>query len=504
MGARVRSWLLFLLVGLALAGLTVVLRADIAPADVFLQAGDLLSREWRFRDALVMYGRAENAAEGGAQRVRATLGVASSAVRVAEFELAYMKAARLVQMLPQDLEVRTVYGQAAWSAGLFAEAEAAFRDVLAARPRDVRALLGTARVLTAHNRLEDALDAALAAAAGDPNDADSASVVASTYKRMRRMDDAAAWYTKYLSLLPLREADKRVWTQGEIQFLRSFGRKAPAQLDPRARGVVHTIPFRLVDDKVMVKGRVNDSEWVEFALDTGAEQTVLSQTTAHRLGVTPLSGTISAGVGEMGLRGLQNGRLESLQIGSLVVTNVPCLIKTPPLAELPNRESESFSPLALGLSVVIDYNRREVLLGDRIAREEHEVQLPLWFTRLATVRGVVNAETSASFIIDTGGQVVSISQDTARTLSVQPYGRRISLLVFGTSGRDRDAYLLPGVSVKFDSLALDNFSVVVLNLRAPSVLLGYRVGGTVGHHFLSKYRVTFDLNRSVLGLSRGR
>jgi predicted aspartyl protease/Flp pilus assembly protein TadD len=500
MGTRVRPWLVILLASLPVLGLT-VLRADIGPADVFLQAADLLTSQWRYRDAMVMYGRAETVAEG-AQRVRASLGVASSAVRLAEFEVAYFKAAQLSQAHPQDLEVRTIFGQAAWSAGLFAEAETAFRDVLARRPRDPRAQLGIARVLMARNRLEDALDAALTAASAVQDDADAPAVVAAAYKRLRRVDDAMTWYGKYLALLPPRESDRRAWTQGELQFLKSFGRKIPAQLDPRGRQVVHAIPFRLVNDKVLLKGRVNDNEWVEFVLDTGAEQTVLSQTTARRLGIAPVSGTISAGVGEVGLRGLQNGRLDSLQIGSLVVNNVPCLIKTPPLADLPSRETESFSPLSLGLSAVIDYKRKELLLGTDIPSEPHEVELPLWFSRLATVRGTVNAERMASFIVDTGGEVVSISQDTARTLSAVPSGRRIPLLVFGTSGWDREAYLLPGVSVKLDSVPLENHSVVVLNLRAPSVLLGYRVGGTVGHQFLSRYRVTFDLKRASLGLTK--
>jgi hypothetical protein len=42
--------------------------------------------------------------------------------------------------------------------------------------------------------------------------------------------------------------------------------------------------------------------------------------------------------------------------------------------------------------------------------------------------------------------------------------------------------------------------VVVLNLNAPSALLGFQLGGIVGHKFLSKYRVAIDLDRSVLRL----
>ena len=43
-------------------------------------------------------------------------------------------------------------------------------------------------------------------------------------------------------------------------------------------------------------------------------------------------------------------------------------------------------------------------------------------------------------------------------------------------------------------------SVVVLNLRAPSVLLGYEVGGIIGYRLLGKYRVEIDLQGSRLRL----
>ena len=78
--------------------------------------------------------------------------------------------------------------------------------------------------------------------------------------------------------------------------------------------------------------------------------------------------------------------------------------------------------------------------------------------------------------------------------------RRIPLKVYGTSGWDRDAFLLPGLDLAFQNIRFSNFPVVVLNLRAPSALLGFQLGGIVGHRFLSKYRVGIDLQRSVLTL----
>ncbi len=501
MRASFRPRVLILTAMLAAAWL-VCARADLTPADIYLQAADSLARDWRYDDAYDLYVQAERVGDGP-QRVRAGIAVAGTAVRLALFELAYHKATALRAAYPSDPRVLSVYGQAAWSAGLFDAADEAFRDVLGAVPNDPRARLGMARVYASRNQLQDALDAALAAVGAAPQEADAYNVVGNIYKRLHRLDQAILWYAKYYSFLPERETDKRNWTMGEIRFLQSFGKRVPADIDARTLATVHTVPVRLVNEKVIVKGRVNQSYTIDFVLDTGAEQTVLSESTAKRLGVHPISNTISAGVGEIGLRGLQNAMLDSLQIGSLVVKNVPCLIKAPALRGLPGGESESFSPLALGLSAVVDYRRREVSIGQSLDTESQDVELPMWFTRLATVRGVVNSERSAPFIVDTGGEVISISAATARALPPQPGTRRIPLLVYGTSGWDRDAYLLPGVTVSFaDALALRDFSAVVLNLHAPSVLLGYQVGGTVGHRFLSKYRVTFDLRRAVLGLSK--
>jgi hypothetical protein len=59
---------------------------------------------------------------------------------------------------------------------------------------------------------------------------------------------------------------------------------------------------------------------------------------------------------------------------------------------------------------------------------------------------------------------------------------------------------LPGVDLAFSTIRYTNFPVVVLNLNAPSALLGFQLGGIVGHKFLSKYRVGIDLEKSVLRL----
>ena len=137
---------------------------------------------------------------------------------------------------------------------------------------------------------------------------------------------------------------------------------------------LHTVDFRLVDDKVIVKARVNGGRLQDFVLDTGSEQTTISRQTASSATVRPITYTLSAGVGEVGLRGLQLGRLDEFEIGTLKLENVPVLIKAPALRGMPKRETESFSPMALGLSMTIDYATQKLTIGKHPAGGARRVQ----------------------------------------------------------------------------------------------------------------------------------
>jgi predicted aspartyl protease len=323
--------------------------------------------------------------------------------------------------------------------------------------------------------------------------------VGSIYERLRRYEEAANAYSSYINLLPNKDRSaKAAWARAEVRFLRAFGTRVPVQIDPGAAGKLHTIPFRIVNEKVIVKARVNRGPPMDFVLDTGSEQTVISRETSARMGIRPITNILSAGVGDLGVRELELTRLDALEVGSLKVYNVPAIIKNPPLVGLPTREMESFSPLALGLSVIIDYDRQQLLMGPELPVEQADVELPLRMHRLAMVPGRVQGG-PASFILDTGGQVISISTDTASGLE-RGEMRNIPLKVYGASGWDRDAFLMPGVDLAFNKIEYNNLSVVVLNLRAPSVLLGFRLGGIVGYKFLSRYRVAINLDKSIVGL----
>jgi Flp pilus assembly protein TadD len=483
-------------------GCSLALQADVGgDADLQLQLGSLLYDETRYQEALVAYTEATKS-DNAPVAVAARKGTVRTALKVAEFNRARQEAEALLKLAGDDAEALTLNADALWSAGLFDEAEREYRAAVERTPGSARARFGLARSLAATSRLEEALDAALTAAAAAPRDGEIHALSGDIYERLHRFAQAANAYRNYINLLPNKDrSDKAAWARAQVQFLESFGDVAPVDIDREDLDMLHTLPFRLQADKIIVQARVNGGRPQDFILDTGSEESVLSRETAQRERIRPVTYTLSAGVGEVGLRGLQLAQLKSLELGTLQVRNLPVLVKNPALRGIPKREGESFSPLSIGMSMRIDYQQRLLTIGRRLPPVKPDVTLPMRINRLAMVRGMLNSNLPAYFVVDTGGEVISISADMASALPASPF-RRIPLRVWGTSGWDREAFLMPGQNLDFDEIEYRNFPLVVLNLRAPSILLGFQLGGIVGHKFLAPFRVTMDMERSELLLER--
>ena len=210
---------------------------------------------------------------------------------------------------------------------------------------------------------------------------------------MHKYEEAAGAYSNYVNLLPNKDhSEKADWSRAEIRFLRSFGQRVPFETDPGTDDQLYTVDFRLVNEKVVVRAKVNDASAQDFVVDTGSENTVITRRrrsgSASRRSPTR-SAPASAAIG---LRGLQLARIDSLELGSLKLRNVPCLIKNPPLRDIPVKETESLSPLALGYSMIIDYKTHKLTFGKHLPEEPKDFELPLRLHRLATVRGTVDGD----------------------------------------------------------------------------------------------------------------
>jgi len=501
--SAIRGLVLLVAAGAAVSALGVRAAGQAAPQDpsAQFQLATELYESARYREALGAYEMVTRADDEGLV-ARARKGKVRSALRIAEFETAWREADLLNDNETADTEARTLLGDALWAIGRFDEADVEYKEALD-EAGSTRARFGLARSLASHSRLDEALDEARKAAAESPQDAEVHALIGLIHERLNQYEQAADAFDKYVTLLPPRTSkeDNQMATlfQSKVRLLRSFKGRVPQEIegDPTR---VHRVPFKLVDKKIVMQGRVNRTP-VEFVLDTGSERTGLSDVTARRAGVGSITSTLTAGVGIPALRRLDMGRAELLEVGALRMRNVPVAIRGAVRNALPRWQRESLSPLSLGLSVGIDYMRREVILARTLPVAEADFVLPMRVNRLPMVRGMLNAMHPAYFVVDTGGELISISAETAGALAMKPV-RRIPLRVFGMSGMDMNAYLLPGVDVDFEEIEYRNVGLAVLNLRAPSVLLGFQVGGIVGHRFLSEYRVSMDMTRSELRLER--
>ena len=66
---------------------------------------------------------------------------------------------------------------------------------------------------------------------------------------------AAQAYSVYATLLPHSEtSEKAAWARAQVDFLESFSGMQPIEISDEDERTVHTVPFRLVNDKVVVAG----------------------------------------------------------------------------------------------------------------------------------------------------------------------------------------------------------------------------------------------------------
>lgn len=471
------------------------------PADTRLRQADALLSSLRYEEALAAYSQVRTS-DDARVRVLAGAGMTRTLLRLGRFEDAEREAIGVVGRDPGVPSAMALHGDALWAAGLFEEAEARYAAALQIDPNDTTALHGRARSLAAQFKLDEALRLALRASRAVPTEQEYLYTVALIHEQRREFQAAADTLASYARLLPPEDETHLLkWARTREEFLRGFGQRSP--LEVVSRGDTYTLPIRIVDNRVMLDGSVNGRTAVGFALDTGTDQTILTPAIARRADVPTTAAVQSAGVGILGLgyRDLQLGRIEQVQIGALRIRQVPAVVKDPALATLPRPEGAAISPLALGFSMVLDYAAQRLTLAKTLPAMTHAVRLPLRVHRLPIVRGTVNDTLPAGFAIDTASDTNALSGRLVRRIEITPGVPLVRARVYGSAGPDPTAFLLPFVRLALaPGVGTGGESIVVVNLNAPSGLLGVNLGGIIGHDFLRRYRVTIDLVRGELGL----
>lgn len=404
---------------------------------------------------------------------------------------------------PQNARALSVLGTTLLFAGRFRDARTVFYKALRIDKRDHLAWAGYGMVDFYENRLGDSLDKLGQAVFIKPREPDYLFALAQVSARAERYRTAADNYSAFLQHSHIEDAERRARIKGLITFLRVLGQTDGLYV---SKGKDQTsVPFELVGNRPVINVKINGSdEPLRFVLDTGSGISVLSEETAKRIGIRPITrGGFARGIGGDGKFEMVYSLLREIEIGDVAVRTVPVYLRKL------HSDSERFDGY-IGLSLIskflttIDYGDRTFSLtkkdfGSVDPNENASLSLPLRLTSSGFLSGEVTLEgleSPLNFIVDTGASVSVISDRVARGDEVSRWADTGRMRVIGSAGVKEDVptFLLP--SVKFGNHTRKDIMAVALDLDLINEASGWEQSGILGGNFLKNYRLTFDFRNS--------
>lgn len=397
-----------------------------------------------------------------------------------------------------------VLGMTMLSAGRFSDAHDLFYSAIVLNKREHLAWAGMGTLDFYENRLLDSYENLNEAAFHGPDEPDYLFALGQISARIEKFKEAATAYRRFLDVSPRSDVDRRERIRGLISFLNVLG-NASALYVPAGRDST-IVDVELVGNRPIIHLRINGKpDLLRFVLDTGSGITVLSESTAKRMGVRSVArGGQARGVGGDGKFDIVYGLLKDVSIGDVRVRTVPVYIRKF------NAEGQSAIDGYIGLAMIskflttIDYGELKFILkkkDDAIASsfDDATIALPLRLTTSGFLSGEVEIEGVSgplNFIVDTGASVSVISNQVASDEAVRQKIRQERLRVIGAAGVTENVPFFDLPRVSFGKHTRSDISAIALDLDVINEAAGFEQSGILGGNFLRNYRLTFDFKNS--------
>jgi len=461
-----------------------------------LRDGDLQTAEEIFRTLVAEDER----------NISPRLGLTSALIKQKRWSEAFEQASIVLKQKKSSAEAHAFLGNISLNLGDFRNAIAHYRTSLQIEENGL-AIGGLATIDLYENRLSDSIRGFQRAIQLERNEPDFYFHLAQVAAKLERYGESAEAYSKYLTVIPANDVNRRTRIEGLISFLHYL--KGQKKLY-RAEGAPSTeVPLDVTGNLPTFNVRLNDSnETFRFVLDTGSGMTVISDQVAARLKIKVAAhGGRANAVG--GQFEIVYGLLSSIDIGDLKIANVPVYIR--PFPERADKIDGYIGlPAIARFITTLDYVGKRFGLA-RLGRpnedleesQNSEFQIPIRSTSGGFLSGeatIGNMEVPLSFIIDTGSSVSVLSKDLESFEQVRMFKNGIMLRVVGAAGIEEHVTtrVLPLLSL--GSCGRQNVLAAVLDLDPVSESAGFRQTGIIGGNFLSQFRVVFDLSRSIVRL----
>lgn len=416
---------------------------------------------------------------------------------------AYKLVFPIAEAEPKNAHAFAVLGVVLLNAGRFGDARPILLNALKMDRRDDLAWAAFGMLDFYENKIDESLVYLQEAVYHEPDEPDYWFALAQVSARAEKYSDAAEAYDRFLAVARSTDVERRARIKGLIEFLRYIGQREGLYSN---NGKDKTsIGFDLVGNRPIIKLRINGgSEPLRFVIDTGSGITVISDTTAKRFKVRPIThGGFAKGIGGDGRFEIVYGFLQSIQVGDISLRNIPVYIRK-------FHDDQQDIDGYIGLSMIskflatIDYGNNTFALqrrnnDERLPAEDPSLSLPLRLTSSGFLSGEVLLEgiqAPLNFIVDTGASVSVISDRVAGTDAITPFANDERLRVIGAAGVTDDVptFLLPKVS--FGPHSRKKIVAIALDLDVINEASGFEQAGILGGNFLKNYRLTFDFKNS--------
>lgn len=416
---------------------------------------------------------------------------------------AYDLSFRVAEAEPKNAHAFSVLGVTLLAAGRFTDARTILFNALKLDKKEHLAWAGFGMLDFYENHVDESLQNLLQAIYRGPNEPDYYFAFAQVSARAEKYKEAADAYNHFLIVSDSADVDRRARIRGLINFLRFLGQKEHLYL---VSGSSQTsVGFELVGNRPIVKLKINKTdEPLRFVLDTGSGISVISEETAKRLNIKPVTkGGHAKGIGGDGQFEVVYGFLREIRLGEVRIRNVPVYIRKF------HSDGQTVAGY-IGLSLIskflatIDYGNSTFSMTRRDSdtrefRENSALSLPLRLTSSGFLSGEVQLEgvdSTLNFIVDTGASVSVISDRVANMKGIIGFVNDEKLRVVGSAGITGEVptFLLPRVT--FGSHSRKSIVAVALDLDIINEASGFEQAGILGGNFLKNYRLTFDFKNA--------
>ncbi|MBI2148981.1 MAG: aspartyl protease family protein [Acidobacteria bacterium] len=414
-----------------------------------------------------------------------------------EFE----QAEALLDKQARTAESAAFRGEIEFRKGNFDKAGALYNEALRMESKTARAHFGLGKLSMAKVKGKQAVEQILRAVELAPREplyrlyASEAWAVEKNYAEQRKQLE------EFLKLNP-DDADRVAEARACLEMLKTLGAEEVAVVT--APDNPAPIPFRKSLNLIFTRVLVNGRGPYDFAIDTGATQTVLSDKLAVELGLQPVTSTLMHGVGGGGKIESKLYTVKDLSIGEVKIKSIPVGAFNDPLVT-------QLADGILGTAILSDFiitvnypdSRLELTRRRTPAPASAEV-VPVWyFSNLILLPLEVNGR-AGNYIVDTGAVTTVLSHRTAATLGVNEKtpGAKVDLGIAGVGGFEGIVLRVPNVTFKTPRNTEVFPQVVSIDLKQISKMIGTEVAGVAGNDFFEEYKLTLDYFGAEIRLTK--